>query len=705
MSDRPRVLMCEPTHFGVEYVINPWMQGQVGHASASRARSQWQTLRSMIEEVAEVELIPPGPGLPDMCFTANGGMVFGTRFVPARFRVGQRAPESDLHRAWFAERGYEIVELAGAHAFEGEGDALWWPGPESPPLLFAGYGVRSDLEAHRDLAFAIGLDVVSLRLVDERFYHLDTCFVPLPRGRLMYFPAAFDSATLEEIETRRDPEDRLEIDTEDAMRFACNAVRIGDTMIMNHASERLRTRLAAWGYRTRTTPLDEFLKAGGAAKCLTLLLQQPGHPPVRPPPPSPIRAKTVSMEGHLLDDHTLTAALEVVTSQGGSFEIEHLRAGERRDQLSFARIRIAATREDRLDSILRRLEAFSVAEIDPTRPAMLAEVTQPGVAPEGFYCTTIYPTEVYTGDRWLPVDGQRMDAVIVVDAEESAARCVLIRELTPGNRVVCSSEGLRVRKQDLRLRRREFSFMSSGVSSERRAEGAIEEVALEMRRLRARGGKTVVVAGPVVIHTGGGPHLAELIRNGFVDVLLTGNALPVHDMETSLYGTSLGVDLARGVGVNGGHQHHLRAINAVRMAGSIEAAVRTGVVTSGVMYECVQNGVPFVLAGSIRDDGPLPETLMDLVAAQAAYAEAIEGADLILMLSSMLHSIGTGNMTPAGVHLVCVDISPAVVTKLADRGSVESTGIVTDVGLFLNVLAGKLREEPSGDRAGLASDR
>jgi len=249
---------------------------------------------------------------------------------------------------------------------------------------------------------------------------------------------------------------------------------------------------------------------------------------------------------------------------------------------------------------------------------------------------------------------------------------------------------VRIRRPDLRKAGQEFRFMSAAVSSERRTEGLIKEVALEMKRIRARGGKLVVVAGPVVIHTGGGPHLAELVREGYVSVLLSGNALPVHDIETNLFGTSLGVDLARGVGVHGGHQHHLRAINAVRKAGSIEAAVREGIVTGGVMYECVHAKLPYVLAGSIRDDGPLPDTLMDLVEAQAAYAEAIRDADMILMLASMLHAIGTGNMTPAGSHLVCVDISPAVVTKLADRGSVESTGVVTDVGLFLNVLARNL---------------
>jgi lysine-ketoglutarate reductase/saccharopine dehydrogenase-like protein (TIGR00300 family) len=234
--------------------------------------------------------------------------------------------------------------------------------------------------------------------------------------------------------------------------------------------------------------------------------------------------------------------------------------------------------------------------------------------------------------------------------------------------------------------------MSAGVSSERRVELAVDQLAWEMKRIRARGGKVVFVAGPVVIHTGGGQYLSEIIRRGYIQVLLTGNALPTHDLELSLFGTSLGVDLAHGVGVHGGHQHHIRAINRIRAAGSIRAAVEQGIITSGVMYECVRNNVQYVLAGSIRDDGPLPDTLMDLYEAQAAYAAAIRDADMIVMLASMLHAIGTGNMTPAGVRLVCVDISPEVVTKLADRGSVESTGIVTDIGLFLKLLAQRLHE-------------
>ena len=233
--------------------------------------------------------------------------------------------------------------------------------------------------------------------------------------------------------------------------------------------------------------------------------------------------------------------------------------------------------------------------------------------------------------------------------------------------------------------------MSAGVSSERRVELVVEQVAWELRKIRDGGGKVAVTAGPVVIHTGGGEHLAQLIREGYVQALLGGNAIAVHDIEQAMMGTSLGVDMKRGVAVRGGHRHHLKVINTMRRYGSIAKAVEAGVIKSGVMYECVRNGVPFCLAGSIRDDGPLPDTEMDLIKAQTEYARLLKGADMILMLSSMLHSIGVGNMTPAGVKMVCVDINPAVVTKLSDRGSIESVGVVTDVGLFLSLLLQQLQ--------------
>jgi lysine-ketoglutarate reductase/saccharopine dehydrogenase-like protein (TIGR00300 family) len=246
----------------------------------------------------------------------------------------------------------------------------------------------------------------------------------------------------------------------------------------------------------------------------------------------------------------------------------------------------------------------------------------------------------------------------------------------------------------------EFAFMGARVSSERRVELAVERVAWEMHRICQQGGKVVVVAGPVVVHTGGAANLAALVRAGYVQALLGGNGIAAHDIEEALLGTSLGVDLRLGSGVRGGHRHHLQAINAIRRCGSIAKAVAEGILTRGIFYECVRAGVPFVLAGSIRDDGPLPDTVMDLLRAQDEYAHQLADADLILMLASMLHSIGVGNMTPAGVKLVCVDINPAVVTKLADRGSVESVGVVTDVGSFLNLLVQRLQADGSQDTAG-----
>lgn len=273
--------------------------------------------------------------------------------------------------------------------------------------------------------------------------------------------------------------------------------------------------------------------------------------------------------------------------------------------------------------------------------ARLERVQKAGVAPDDFYVTTIYPTEVRVTGQWIPVQRQRMDGVIVVKG--SAAYCTLICDLQVGDEVVCGVEGIRTLRQANKERgSQEFTFMGSGVSSERRVEILVDQIAWELRRIKERGGKTVVVAGPVVIHTGRGSHLATLIREGYVQALLGGNAIAVHDLEQNLYGTSLGVDLVRGNAVKGGHKHHLKTINLIRKHGSIQAAVEAGVITGGVFYECIRARVPFSLAGSIRDDGLLPDTEMDLVKAQQDYARLIQGADMVLMLSSMLHSIGVG---------------------------------------------------------------
>lgn len=697
MAGRERILMCRPTEFGVQYVINPWMEGHIGRVRTDVAMRQWSALYDVVSGLADVEVIDQAAGLPDMCFAANAGLVLGDRFIPSAFRVVQRQPETPLFSRWFKQAGFTLVESLADVPFEGEGDALWQADAQSGGRLWAGYGVRSSLESHRSICETLGLEVVSLRLVDERFYHLDTCLAPLQDGRVMYYPRAFDEMSLRELRARVAADHRLEIREEDAMRFACNALVVDRTVILNQAGDELRRRLAAWGYDVIVSPVEEFMLAGGAVKCLCLKLDQ--HVPGaagRAMPDSPIRTKRIELTGHLLDSGLITRLFDVTEDAGGEANVEQLLIAQRHDQPSTARLRVSAPSAERLDLIVNRLMPMGARQLAEPTNARRERVTQAGVAPQDFYSTTIYPTDVRVNGQWLRAAGQRMDAVLVVESDaEGASRvgCSLIRDLRPDDQVVCGVEGVRVNRPMIGKADSEFSFMSAGVSTERRVELAVEELAWEMKRIRARRGRIVCVAGPVVIHTGGGKYLSEIIRLGYVQTLLTGNAMPVHDIELNLFGTSLGVDLARGVGVHGGHQHHLKAINLVRAAGSIRQAVQQGVVTGGVMYECVRQGVQYVLAGSIRDDGPLPDTLMDLTEAQRAYAAAIQDADMILMLCSMLHAIGTGNMTPAGVRLVCVDIAPSVVTKLADRGSLESTGIVTDVGLFLNLLARRLATE------------
>ena len=252
-------------------------------------------------------------------------------------------------------------------------------------------------------------------------------------------------------------------------------------------------------------------------------------------------------------------------------------------------------------------------------------------------------------------------------------------------------QGIRVAPDVQQRDKPSFGFMSNEVSSERRVKTVVAKVAEMMRQTKAAGGRIAFVAGPVVVHTGGSQYFCELIHRGYVDALLSGNALAVHDIEVALSGTSLGIDLSSGHPVEHGHRNHMRAINAIRRAGGIGAAVASGVLTTGIMHACHTHDVPYVLAGSIRDDGPLPETMMDLTAAQEAYGKALANVDVVVMLSSMLHSIGVGNMLPSWVKVICVDINPAVVTKLSDRGSTQTVGVVTDVGLFLHQLAERLR--------------
>jgi lysine-ketoglutarate reductase/saccharopine dehydrogenase-like protein (TIGR00300 family) len=700
MTDSVRILMCAPHHYEVDYVINPWMEGNIHRSSRERAEQQWNKLYDVLKTYATIDLVEPQKGWPDMVFTANAGLILGDTVVLSRFFHPERQGEEAYFQQWFEDQGYKVHTLPKSLPFEGAGDALM---DRAGHWLWAGYGFRSELDSHAYLADWLDVEVLSLRLVDRRFYHLDTCFCPLTDGYLLYYPAAFDNYSNRLIELRVPAEKRIAIEEADAVNFACNTVNIDSLrdgkaeriVVMNKISDGLKKTLTDRGFTVVETPLGEFLKAGGAAKCLTLKVTEPHQ---ESPQLSTIQSRTIQLEGHLLDSGLVNRVLDTIVAGGGSFQVVNFNLGAQRLDTSLAEVKVSAPDRAVMADIMGQLiDLGAIDGAESIANVQLEAVTQAGVAADDFYATNIYPTEISIDGQWVKVQGQRMDGAIAVTHTPSGivARCKLLRDLQVGESVVVGSQGIRTKRDTTTLKKastEEFSFMGAGVSSERRVELVVEQIAWDLRQIRDRGGKVAVVAGPVVIHTGGSKHLNQLIREGYVHALLGGNAIAVHDIEQSLMGTSLGVDMQRGVSVHGGHRHHLKAINTIRRCGSIANAVEQGVLKSGVMYECVKNNIPFSLAGSIRDDGPLPDTKMDLVEAQSEYARLIEGADLILMLSSMLHSIGVGNMTPAGVKMVCIDINPAVVTKLSDRGSIESIGVVTDVGLFLSLLVQQLNK-------------
>lgn len=319
---------------------------------------------------------------------------------------------------------------------------------------------------------------------------------------------------------------------------------------------------------------------------------------------------------------------------------------------------------------------------------ILKEAIMDKHVPDDFYSTTNHTTMIFLDGSWVTVQNQRMDALIVVN--EKGAYCKKLRDIKRGEKLVCGDTGVKVLNQTNTGNKDGFEFMNNCVSSERRNELIIRELA---ENIVENNKKVTFVLGPVVVHTGGDVYLRELIKEGYVSSILAGNAVAVHDIEKSLYGTSLGVCAKSGRVVQMGYRNHMRAINQVNKYGSIKKAVDAGAIDSGIMYECVKNNVPFVLAGSLRDDGPLPDTISDMIKAQEAYSKQLKNSDIVIVLGSMLHGIASGNMLPANVGMVCVDINPAVVTKLSDRGSSQVAGIVTDVGLFLNLLVKELKEK------------
>jgi lysine-ketoglutarate reductase/saccharopine dehydrogenase-like protein (TIGR00300 family) len=398
-------------------------------------------------------------------------------------------------------------------------------------------------------------------------------------------------------------------------------------------------------------------------------------------------SEVVEAEGHLIDSQILNVVFDTVVKHNASFDVLKFNIGRRNDEPSSISMRISAETEDALEDVLEELVALGCRLAD-TQDALTRLAERDGCVADDFYSTTNHKTLVRIAGQWTEVSKQRMDAVVVVEGVQPI--CRKLRDVRRGDAVVCGVAGIRVIPDFQERDRHGFAFMTNEISSERRVEVGVSRIASMMQEIKSAGGRIAVVAGPVVVHTGGGAYFQDLIRGGFVDVLLAGNALAVHDVEQALFGTSLGVDLNTGKAIEGGHRHHMRAINTIAKAGGLKEAVDQGVLTSGVMYEVIKHEVDYVLAGSIRDDGPLPDTIMDLRVAQDRYAASLENVRLVLALSTMLHGIGVGNMLPSWVRMVCVDINPAVVTKLADRGSSQTLGIVTDVSLFVHQLHRRL---------------
>ncbi len=398
--------------------------------------------------------------------------------------------------------------------------------------------------------------------------------------------------------------------------------------------------------------------------------------------------EVVEAEGHLIDSHVMENIFDKVVEHHGRFEVEQFRIGRTNSDPSYLRLKVEAPDDDSMRRLLNDLLELGCSPAE-SGDAELREVERDRCAPENFYSTTNHRTYIRSGQKWVEAGNQRMDAMIVVDGDR--AECRRLRDLRQGDRIVVGLRGIRVVPESKERDRMAFAFMSNGISSERQVETAVRQTAALAHHARELGQKIVVVAGPVVVHTGGVAGLSALIRGGWVQAVLSGNALGVHDAEAALFGTSLGIRLADGRQEEHGHRNHMRAINAIYHAGSVKQAVDSGRLKSGVLYECVRAAVPFVLAGSLRDDGPLPDTITDMNAAQDAYARELKGAGLVLCLGSMLHSIATGNMLPSWVKIVCVDINPAVATKVSDRGTGQAVGIVTDVGMFLDLLSKTLQ--------------
>ncbi|MDI6644270.1 MAG: TIGR00300 family protein [Methanobacteriaceae archaeon] len=399
-----------------------------------------------------------------------------------------------------------------------------------------------------------------------------------------------------------------------------------------------------------------------------------------------MNTREVELSGHIIDSLMLPKTLDIIMDMGGDFEILEFQVGKQKKDTSYALIMVEGTDSNHLNEILDELSEIG-ATIAEIREVKVEKSEKDKVLPDDFYSTTNHPTFIRYRNNWIPVEDIEMDCMIVLDPELKRAYCKPMGRIKKGDLVVVGREGIKVEPPERpRGKQGVFEFMGSDVSSEKPVTTIIKKIANEIKEIKARNGKIAIVGGPAIVHTGSAPILSQMIREGYIDVLFAGNALATHDIENAIYGTSLGMCVKTGEAVARGHRHHIYAINEINRAGSIKEAVEKNVLKKGIMYECVKNEVPFVLAGSIRDDGPLPDVITDVIEAQDAMRKHVQDVDMVIMIATMLHSIATGNILPSQVKSICVDINPATVTKLADRGSAQVVSIVTDVGAFLPIL-------------------
>lgn len=396
-------------------------------------------------------------------------------------------------------------------------------------------------------------------------------------------------------------------------------------------------------------------------------------------------SEEIELEGHFIDSFMLQRVLDDIVSLGGDFRIDEIHIGPQRTDRSHARIEVSAPTRDALKEILHAAARHG-ALVRTAVDVQLVPADMDGAFPPEFYSTTNQQTFVrYNGD-WHEVQDQEMDCGLVYRPERRAFYCVPVANVRKGDAVVCSQRGVKVVYQSQQKHKGAFEFMTSDVSTEKPKNTLIRSCAKLMVACKRDGKKQLLVAGPAIVHTGAGPLVEQLIARGYFNVLFAGNALATHDIEHNLYGTSLGVYIDRNTLADAGHEHHLRAINAIRRLGGIAQAVSAGKLTGGIMHACVKHNVEYVLAGSVRDDGPLPDVITDVLVAQDRMRAAIKGVGFVLMVATALHSIATGNILPAAIPVVCIDISQGTITKLADRGSSQTIGVVTDVEPFFREL-------------------